>query len=161
MNKLMNYLNMIVKFFVFLSIFTMAAVVIMQVFFRFVLQNSLSWPVEFSKILFIYLVFIGGALASKRKEHIYIEILDHFTIPEKVQNILEIVRQSLIFILMLIIMNGAYKLIPISSAMSMSATGLPRSIMIYPIFIGGFLMGVWSLIYIVDNIKLLFSKQDK
>ena len=66
-----------------------------------------------------------------------------------------------IFILMLIIMYGAYQLIPISSAMSMSATGLPRSVMIYPIFIGGFLMGLWSLIYILDNIKLLFSKQDK
>ena len=161
MKKIMNYLNMLVKFFVFLSIFIMAAVVIMQVFFRFVLQNSLSWPVEFSKILFIYLVFIGGALASKRKEHIYIEILDHFTIPEKIKNILELVRQILILMVMLIIMDGAYQLIPISSAMSMSATGLPRSVMIYPVFIGGFLMGLWSLIYIVDNIKLLFLKQDK
>lgn len=51
------------------------AVTITQVFFRYVLNASLSWPEEMARWSFVWLVFLGGAVAVWRDKHIAVDLL--------------------------------------------------------------------------------------
>lgn len=152
MDKLIKIIDKFVELVVGLAIGSIAVIVSLQVFSRFVLNSPLSWPEELSRIIFIYLVFIGGALASKKKEHISIDILEQFELPDFLTTILQILRNILIVIIMYLTFQGSLRLIPISNNISLSATQLPMSIMVLPIAIGSFLMLFYAVIYIFKDI---------
>jgi C4-dicarboxylate transporter DctM subunit len=59
---------------VFLLLATVV-VTVTQVFFRYVLNASLSWPEEMARWAFIWLVFIGMALGVQRDGHISLDVL--------------------------------------------------------------------------------------
>lgn len=54
---------------------------IMQVFFRYVLNNSLSWPEEVARLGFVWLVFLGMAIAIHRDAHLRIDVIDKLSTP--------------------------------------------------------------------------------
>lgn len=47
-----------------------------QVFFRYVLNNSLAWPEETARLAFVWVVFLGAGLAVYRDSHLRIDIAD-------------------------------------------------------------------------------------
>jgi C4-dicarboxylate transporter DctM subunit len=59
------------------SVLLLATVVIAltQVFWRYVLNNSLSWPEEMAKFAFVWFVFLGAAMVTRRARHIVIDIV--------------------------------------------------------------------------------------
>lgn len=50
-------------------------VALLQVFFRYVMNASLSWPEEFARWAFVWVVFLGMALAYRRDSHISIDTI--------------------------------------------------------------------------------------
>ncbi|HVY00182.1 MAG TPA: TRAP transporter large permease subunit [Pseudorhodoplanes sp.] len=50
-------------------------IALVQVFWRYVLNDSLSWPEEMAKFLFVWFVFLGAAMVTHRSRHITIDIL--------------------------------------------------------------------------------------
>jgi TRAP-type C4-dicarboxylate transport system permease small subunit len=54
------------------SIFALGVI---QVFFRYVVQSSLGWSEELSRYLFVWLIFIGAAVALPKGFHIAIDML--------------------------------------------------------------------------------------
>jgi tripartite ATP-independent transporter DctM subunit len=59
---------------IFLLLATIA-VTLTQVFFRYALNASLSWPEEMARWAFVWLVFIGMALGVHRDSHISLDLL--------------------------------------------------------------------------------------
>lgn len=51
------------------------SIALIQVFCRYVLNNSLSWPEEMARFLFVWFVFLGAAMVTRRQRHIVIDIL--------------------------------------------------------------------------------------
>lgn len=49
---------------------------VVQVFFRYVLNNSLPWPEEAARLGFVWVVFLGMALAIHRDAHLRIDLVD-------------------------------------------------------------------------------------
>ena len=63
--------------------------ILLQVFFRYVMNSPLYWSEEIARYAFVWLVFIGAALASKRGAHIGVDyIVMH--LPELPKDILAI-----------------------------------------------------------------------
>ena len=44
-------------------------------FCRYVLNNSLSWPEEMAKFAFVWFVFLGAAMVTRRSRHIVIDLV--------------------------------------------------------------------------------------
>src|SRR5690554_3476573 len=51
----------------------MVVVIFLQVFMRYVMQNSLSWSEELARYCFIWLVYIGISYGVKRQRHISVD----------------------------------------------------------------------------------------
>ena len=49
--------------------------VLVQIFFRYVLNSPLTWTEESSRYSFIWIVLLGAAFAVRKKEHVVMEVL--------------------------------------------------------------------------------------
>ena len=71
----------------------MVVIVSLGVFFRYVLNASLSWYDEFASFLLVWLTFYGAVVASYRRRHIGFEIVvDRFT--PSTRKIIELIAES-------------------------------------------------------------------
>lgn len=50
-------------------------IALIQVFYRYVLNDSLAWPEEVARWAFVWLVFLGMAMVARRGGHIIIDLL--------------------------------------------------------------------------------------
>jgi TRAP-type C4-dicarboxylate transport system permease small subunit len=62
----------------FAVFWVLAAVVFLQFFTRYVLNDSMSWTEEIARYLLMWLTFIGSAVVARRGLHISVEALLHF-----------------------------------------------------------------------------------
>lgn len=53
----------------------MVVVIAMQVFMRYVMDNSLSWSEELARFCFIWLVYIGISYGVKKQRHIKVDAM--------------------------------------------------------------------------------------
>ncbi|MFB3816887.1 MAG: TRAP transporter large permease subunit [Candidatus Methylomirabilales bacterium] len=51
------------------------AIAFVQVVFRYLLNNALSWPEEMARFAFVWCVFLGSAMVTRRSRHVAIDIL--------------------------------------------------------------------------------------
>lgn len=58
----------------FLTTAVLVIAVMLQVFTRYVLRSPLRWTTELCCFMLIYSVFIGGAIALRQGEHVYLDI---------------------------------------------------------------------------------------
>lgn len=66
----------------FAIFWTLACVVFLQFFTRYVLNDSVAWTEEIARYLLIWITFIGAAMSFRRGTHISVEVLHHF-MPQK------------------------------------------------------------------------------
>lgn len=82
--KVLNKILDVVGVILFVAMFV---VVLLQILFRTVLKTSVPWTEEMSRLLFIYVGFLGTALAAREKQFIIIDVLLK-RLPKIVQNFL-------------------------------------------------------------------------
>jgi len=69
-----------------------------QVFFRFVLRSPLAWTDETARYAFIWMVFLGAAVAVKKKTHIRVDLLELLIKNEKAKGVLEFINWALFLV---------------------------------------------------------------
>lgn len=87
----------------------MVAVVIMQVFFRYVMHISAPWTEELSRLLFIYIGFMGTAIATRENEFIVVDIV-LTRLPAPVKKVADVVINIIIFAFYAVMFVGAIKM---------------------------------------------------
>ena len=118
----------------------LAFIVFLQFFTRYVLNNSLAWTEEIARYGLMWLAFIGGAVVTRRRSHIAVELLAH-VLPQgrlriALQISIEIVKLGFLGLL-------AYFSVTIIERMHnqrMTVFDLPMSIVYAGIGFGCFLM---------------------
>jgi TRAP-type C4-dicarboxylate transport system permease small subunit len=60
---------------------SLAFIVFLQFFTRYVLNDSLAWTEEIARYGLMWVTFIGGAVVTRRKSHIAVELLSNVMAP--------------------------------------------------------------------------------
>ncbi|SHJ27737.1 TRAP-type C4-dicarboxylate transport system, small permease component [Geosporobacter subterraneus DSM 17957] len=156
--KVLKLLHEHIEEWILIATYTaMLVIATAQVFFRYVINLSLSWSQDLLTYMLIWSVFIGISLAVKKRKHIKVE-LAFVILSEKMQFYLKILS-NLVFMLFCGIFSyysllKVYKLIFVNPQISES-TGLPMW-MIQIAVPFGFVLSIYRLI--IDT-KLLFKEK--
>ena len=91
MNFYLSFLNLIdaivqpliklCKIAVISCVLSIALIVSTSIFFRYVLNNSITWSEEIAKYLMVWMVFVGAPVAMVQSRHIAIEIFPNLFRP--------------------------------------------------------------------------------
>ncbi|WP_051533911.1 TRAP transporter small permease [Desulfitibacter alkalitolerans] len=82
--KTVDGINKIIIKLIAILLFVIFVLLVTQVFFRFVINKSLSWSEEAARYLIIWTVFLGVAIGVRRQSLIAVEALVQ-NVPEKLQ----------------------------------------------------------------------------
>jgi TRAP-type C4-dicarboxylate transport system permease small subunit len=73
---------------VFVIFWSLAFIVFLQFFTRYVLNDSLAWTEEIARYGLMWVVFIGGAMVTRRNTHIAVELLSNVMKPGRLRSVL-------------------------------------------------------------------------
>jgi len=71
----MNKINKCLNWVSIISITAMLFIIFLQVIFRYVLHNSLTFSEELARYLFVWTVFMGSAVVARDNGHIVVGAL--------------------------------------------------------------------------------------
>jgi TRAP-type C4-dicarboxylate transport system permease small subunit len=132
----------------------MFGAIIIQVFFRYVLKEPLVWPYELSIFCFIYIVFFGAAIASRRGTHISFGlVLDRMS--AKTRLVVTILTHIFIIIIILMIFPSTISFIGFMGIIMSSAMGVPMYVVLLSFPVGMGLIVLYSIVWTIRYIHEL------
>jgi TRAP-type C4-dicarboxylate transport system permease small subunit len=72
----------------FAIFWSLAFIVFLQFFTRYILNDSLAWTEEIARYGLMWIVFIGGAMVTRRNTHIAVELLSNVMRPGLMRQVL-------------------------------------------------------------------------
>ena len=85
------------------------AICLLQVFFRFVLQNSLVWSQEACNLLFFLSIFLGAAVCVTERRHITIDLVLEY-VPFRVKRYWYLLIYAIMFIFSVYMVFNGYSM---------------------------------------------------
>lgn len=123
-----------------------AATIIAGVFYRYVLNDALSWSEEVSKFLMVWLTFTGAPIALRHGGHVAIELLPN-ALPARLRQLVLLVTFLIILALMVVFVHQGWVL-AWNARMQIAATlggGFSMLWVFLAVPVGGALMGAVAL----------------
>ena len=114
------------------------------VFFRYVLNDSLSWTEEVSRYGLVYVTFIGCSLAIQKRSHIRIDFID-LILPVQGRIILKVINDVICLAFFIYMGYKAYQIIGILHTTKSTALQVPMSY-VYVVIMIGFILSSARLI---------------
>lgn len=115
-----------------------------QVFCRYVLKISLSFTEELARFLFIWVTFLGTAMAQKKHQHVRMELLLE-RLPAKAAAGLRLTGNLAAVIIYLIMIGSGFVVISKTMAQASAALNLPMGIVYAAVPVCGVLMILFML----------------
>src|SRR6266481_2634772 len=72
----------------FVIFWSLAFIVFLQFFTRYVLNDSLAWTEEIARYGLMWVVFVGGAMVTRRNSHIAVELISNVMKPGRLRAVL-------------------------------------------------------------------------
>ena len=135
-------------------LFTIFAIVIVQVFYRYVLNTGISWAEELSKMLLIWLLFLGFSIVFYEKIIIRVDFFINKIKKRKISSYFKIYHLllSMIFFILLIVYGIDYTIF--GKRLISTMMGIRKFWIFLAVPVGGLLL-------LIQNIILLINKDKK
>lgn len=114
-----------------------------NVFGRFVLNQSLPATAEMARFLFIWVIFIGAALAHLHNEHIAVTLFVE-RLPRPLQRAVVVLQEVVILVVVLFLLIGAQQVLVLSPGSS-PLLNVPLRLISFSVPFSAALMGLISL----------------
>ena len=101
-------INHVVETLIGINMILLTAIVFAQVFFRYILKDSIPWSAEVARYLFISVVFLGLSSAYRRGEHLGFTVLLERTKGKTTSRIMLLIH-LLVMLLMIILLVFGYQ----------------------------------------------------
>jgi TRAP-type transport system small permease protein len=144
----------------FAIFWSLAFIVFLQFFTRYVLNDSLAWTEEIARYGLMWIVFIGGAMVTRRNSHIAVELLANVMKPGPLRSTLLALVD---FIKLAFIGLLAYVSVTITERMDMqrmTVFDLPMSYVYAGVAFGCFLMLIRQIQNVWRNARTGWKKPD-
>jgi TRAP-type transport system small permease protein len=105
-------LDRLVAFTVVALLVAMTAITSAGVFWRYIMNDALSWAEELGCYMLVWVSFLGAALATYRGTHIGIDVV-YDRLPRWAQRILDILVNGAIVVFMGAILLSSLKILPV------------------------------------------------
>lgn len=128
-----------------------------NVFARYVFRAPIFWTDELNLTLFVWLVFIGTAVAVKHQEHMNIDFFMSF-LKKKMQSIIALIINILIVTTIIFILIGGFYMTLMSAAQSSPSLPVSRIWSFIPIPISCMVMIYYEIKQIIGIVKTLLLK---
>ncbi|WP_099159633.1 TRAP transporter small permease [Virgibacillus ndiopensis] len=92
LSKIDSFLGKLLEIITTICLSAAVVVTLLQVVFRYVIQQPLSWSQEVLMVSFVYSILFGSALAIKNSEHLTVDLYDNLS------NTFSIILKTLEFI---------------------------------------------------------------
>jgi TRAP-type transport system small permease protein len=161
MRKLANFIFNIFE--VYLAVIIFSALIIsifLEVFFRYVLNNPSPQLFELSIYCFVWVIYLGGALATRYNQHVRFDLI-YRSLPAKGQRILDIAFNLLTNGVLLVLLYPAIRYTIQVYPIKASALRVPWTflLMVFPIFVT--LVIIHNFTAIVKDVLRLAGREIK
>jgi TRAP-type C4-dicarboxylate transport system permease small subunit len=114
-----------------------------QIFFRYVLNDPLSWTQEVSGILYVWVVCVGSATIVKEREHVSFNLIYESVRPQA-RRALALIGTGLILVVLVVSLYGNYDYIAFTARQKSPTLRLPMTV-VFSAF------GVFMVLLIVNS----------
>lgn len=156
MKKIDDFIVKILYYSCALLMFMMAAIIFAQVIFRYVFGTPLSWSEELGRYIFVWMSFLGMAVAIHKGSHVALDILVSY-LKNTSKKTLMIINNLLVLLFSVILTYSGFKLVQLGVNQTSPTLKIPMEFVYIVIPISGML-----LLYFVMSqlIQILKFKED-
>lgn len=144
----------------FVIFWSLAFIVFLQFFTRYVLNDSLAWTEEIARYALMWVVFIGGAMVTRRNTHIAVELLSNVMKPGPLRAtllaVVDFVKLGFIGLLAFL----SWTIMERMAVQRMTVFDLPMSYVYGGVAFGCFLMLIRQVINVWRNARVGWSRPD-
>jgi TRAP-type C4-dicarboxylate transport system permease small subunit len=137
-------------------VITVSAGVISRYFFN----SPFVWTEELVTVLFVYISFLGAAVASARHNHVAVDLITSKAAPET-RNLIGLIANLLIMMFLTMVIIGAVILIPEMLTHTSVALNIPRTVYYLPVLASSLLIFVVHLVEIIQGVDSLLVNKNK
>lgn len=142
------------------SFITLIVACVLQVFTRFVLNNSLSWTEELARYAFIWSNLLGAALCTQKGSHATVTAITDI-LPEKMQTVLKIAVNIIIILVAYVLVRYGIKVVLSTRQQLSPALRISMSYVYAAAPVSGVLILFYSAVHLAEHVAKLAGKGDK
>ncbi|WP_304943456.1 TRAP transporter small permease [Vallitalea guaymasensis] len=109
MKNILKKLDSSIENLVFACTIGFVAISFLQVIFRYIINNSLSWSEEACRYLFVCTVFLGSSLAILKNKHIGVDILARI-LPKSIEKYFTILLDLIVVVYLIFLSYISFEL---------------------------------------------------
>lgn len=133
-------------------------ITLVQVFFRYVLNDALSWSEELTRIIFIWMTFLCGAVAINQTRHMRVDTFINL-LPERGKLMANIFVHILLAIFMVVLTLKGFEMVDKTSRIVTGALRWPRSVFFLPLVLGGGFMFFFCIRVLYNDLTTLIHEK--
>lgn len=130
---------------------------VLQVFYRYVLNDPLSWSQEVAGILYVWIVCVGAATIVKERDHVSFDLF-YEAVKPNVRRVFALLGTGLILVVLVSVLYGNYDYIEFTARQKSPTLRLPMTV-VFSAF------GVFMLLLIINSairiVRLMRGDWDK
>ncbi|KKI92162.1 C4-dicarboxylate ABC transporter permease [Bacillus sp. SA1-12] len=154
MDRISRFLENTLNIIMAIALGIMVILVFGNVVLRYFFNSGITWSEEMSRYLFIWLTFLGAIGAFNNKEHLGVDMVIK-RLPIKAKKVVLILGDLLMLFVLVLILDGSWKMTLINIDSTAPATGMPLAF----VYGTGILVSVSMGLIIINNLyRIIFNK---
>lgn len=155
LNKIMNKLNILLKWISSIFLIIMLAITFVQVVMRYVFSKPFMWAEEVTLVILIWFGYLAISMVVQEDDHMSIEFLYNM-FGKKAKLVFDVIKHLLMIGFSILMTKYGMQMTKNAYGKLLPASQMSRSILYIPITIAGILITLFSLMHLIN----LFIKSE-
>jgi len=154
-----KYLSRVANIVLSILVGLMVLAVLLQVFYRYVLLSPLSWSEELARFTFVWITFLGGAMALGKHLHFGIDYMVN-KFPPKFKELLEVMTMGLILVFVVVLFFKGVAVAGAARDFKSAGLGMRMDLVYGVIPLSSLIMAYYTISDIMTAVRKLLNRRD-